>query len=81
MYVCHVYVKKNKEHLRKKKIKKKRSCNTQMRSCNTERYAFGGEERSSRFVSGKREWGRGEVRLGGDSVPSLCVPEGAKIGT
>ena len=48
-----------------------------MRSCNTERYAFGGEE----FKICEREKRVGEVRLGGDSVPSLCVPEGAKIET
>ena len=49
----------------------------QMRSCNTERYAFGGEE----FKICEREERVGEVRLGEDSFPLLCVPEGAKIGT
>ena len=59
-------------------------CKVNMPDSYTERYAFGGEE--FRFVSRKREGGRGGGAVGGrfcigSLVPSLCVPEGAKIGT
>ena len=55
-----------------------------MRSCNTERYAFGGEE--FRMCEREKRVGEGGGAVGGrfcigSLVPSLCVPEGAKIGT